>query len=183
MIFLIFFLNLRTKIIFLGEISKIEASDLQKSSLISDLKHELNETKKRLAVLENEKKIFENESFSANDRNINLIKSLEHQIESLENQKIKITKDYESKIEDIEESNKRQIDQIKTENQIEKQALVDQYEFKLNMETTLNQEKILTLERVSKISIYFESNSSDVEELNFNFFKDFFCLQFRIGLF
>lgn len=142
-----------TKNIFLDEMGKIEASNLQKSSLISDLKHELSETKKRLVVLENEKKIFENESLSANDRNVNLIKSLEQQIESLNNEKNKISKDYGSKIEDIEEINKRKIDQIITENQIEKQALIDQYEYKLNLEVTLNQEKILTLERVGDFFI------------------------------
>lgn len=98
--------------------------------------------------MENEKKTFENESLSVNDRNVNLIKSLERQIELINNENKKLSKDYDIKIEELEESSKRNIEQIKTEYQIEKQALIDQYESRLTIEATLQKEKILILERV-----------------------------------
>ena len=126
----------------------MEASIMQKSSIISDLKHELNETRKRLNQLEDERKIYENESLSLNDRNTNLIKSLEKQIEQLSNQKVSLNKDFSLKINQLEETSKKELDKLRTDYQIEKQTLVDNYETKLNMEMVQYQEKILTLERV-----------------------------------
>lgn len=124
---------------------------MQMTSTISDLKTELALTKDRLDLLENERRSIENQSLSQNDKNLNTIKSLEKQLEALNNEKQTLTTDFDKKFSHLSESNTKLIEKLKLEAQTEKEQLIDKYESKLNTEKTIFEEKLLTLERVSRI--------------------------------
>lgn len=132
-----------------SEISKLEASSMQQVSTISDLKHELKQTKKRLALLEEERKNLETQSYTQNDRNTHLIKNLETRIELLNEEKKSIENDLNSQLNTIKDLSQKDLDKLKADTQFERQELIDNYESRLGMEKALYQEKILTLERVS----------------------------------
>jgi hypothetical protein len=121
---------------------------MQKSSILSDLKRELNLNKERLIQLESDRKNLEREYHSENERNNQVINSLEKQLALLTSEKDSQKSEFESKILALNDINQKQTEKLITELQIEKQELINEYDSKLSTEKALFDEKILTLERV-----------------------------------
>ncbi len=132
-----------------GQISKLEASEMQNTSIISDLKHELSKTKERLAMLESDRRNLENESLTLNDRNVHMIRSLEKQIESLNNENNLQQAEFNRKLNSLEEINTNQVAKLKTEHKIDREELIGAYESRLSMEMATYEEKIHKMERVN----------------------------------
>ena len=88
---------------------------MQKTSLISDIQHELSSTRSRLETLESERKALENESMSANDRNSLLIRSLETQVTNLSEEVSNQRAKYEKRIEALIGDGKQKIEQLQVE--------------------------------------------------------------------
>jgi len=131
-----------------GQISKLEASEMQNTSIISDLKHELSKTKERLAMLESDRRNLENESLTLNDRNVHMIRSLEKQIEALNNENNLQQAEFNRKLNSLEEINTNQVAKLKTEHKIDREELIGAYESRLSMEMATYEEKIHKMERV-----------------------------------
>jgi hypothetical protein len=121
---------------------------MQKSSILSDLKRELNLNKERLIQLESDRKNLEREYHSENERNNQVINSLEKQLALLTSEKDSQKSEFESKILALNDINQKQTEKLITELQIEKQELINEYDSKLSTEKALFDERILTLERV-----------------------------------
>lgn len=129
-----------------SEISQLEASNLQKNSTISDIQHELTATKTRLEHIEEERRALENESLNQNDRNTIMIRSLENQVKSLTEEMAAHRANYQAKIESLTVSNSQEVDQLKMDFKLEREALVTDYEARLASEQTEFNEKVLNLE-------------------------------------
>ena len=121
---------------------------MQNTSIISDLKHELSKTKERLAMLESDRRNLENESLTLNDRNVNMIRSLEKQVEALNNENNLQQAEFNRKLNSLEEINANQMVKIKTEHKIDREELISAYESRLSMEMATYEEKIHKMERV-----------------------------------
>jgi hypothetical protein len=126
----------------------LEASEMQNTSIISDLKHELSKTKERLAMLESDRRNLENESLTLNDRNVNMIRSLEKQVEALNKENNLQQAEFNRKLNSLEEINANQMVKIKTEHKIDREELISAYESRLSMEMATYEEKIHKMERV-----------------------------------
>lgn len=149
-------------------ISKLEAASMQQTSTILDLKHELQSAKERIEILESDRRNLENESLSINDRNTQLIKSLEKQLESLSNEHKLQQDEFSKKYQSLDEDRNKQTEKLKTEYNIEKQALINSYEAKLNTEKAAYEEKLLTVERVC---FFFRNNKLKIFKLFFFYFE------------
>ena len=123
---------------------------MQNTSIISDLKHELSKTKERLSMLESDRRNLENESLTLNDRNVHMIRSLEKQIEALNNENNLQQAEFTRKLNSLEEINANQVVKLKTEHKIDREELIGAYESRLSMETATYEEKIHKMERVYK---------------------------------
>ncbi len=121
---------------------------MQNTSIISDLKHELSKTKERLAMLESDRRNLENESLTLNDRNVNMIRSLEKQVEALNKENNLQQAEFNRKLNSLEEINANQMVKIKTEHKIDREELISAYESRLSMEMATYEEKIHKMERV-----------------------------------
>jgi septal ring factor EnvC (AmiA/AmiB activator) len=128
----------------------LEASEMQNTSIISNLKHELSKTKERLAMLESDRRNLENESLTLNDRNVHMIRSLEKQIEALNNENNLQQAEFTRKLNSLEEINANQVVKLKTEHKIDREELIGAYESRLSMEMATYEEKIHKMERVYK---------------------------------
>jgi hypothetical protein len=122
---------------------------MQKSSTLSDLKRELGLKNERLSSLEIERKNLEREYHNENERNNQVINSLEKQLELLTSEKDSQKCEFEAKILALNDINENEKEKLLTEAKIEKQELINEYDSKLSTEKALFDEKILTLERVS----------------------------------
>jgi hypothetical protein len=122
---------------------------MQNTSIISDLKHELSKTKERLAMLESDRRNLENESLTLNDRNVHMIRSLEKQIEALNNENNLQQAEFNRKLNSLEEINTNQVAKLKTEHKIDREELIGAYESRLSMEMATYEEKIHKMERVN----------------------------------
>jgi hypothetical protein len=125
---------------------------MQKSSTLSDLKRELGLKNERLSSLEIERKNLEREYHNENERNNQVINSLEKQLELLTSEKDSQKCEFEAKILALNDINENEKEKLLTEAKIEKQELINEYDSKLSTEKALFDEKILTLERVSFFS-------------------------------
>ena len=123
---------------------------MQNTSIISNLKHELSKTKERLAMLESDRRNLENESLTLNDRNVHMIRSLEKQIEALNNENNLQQAEFTRKLNSLEEINANQVVKLKTEHKIDREELIGAYESRLSMEMATYEEKIHKMERVYK---------------------------------
>ena len=130
-IFTIFNRPLIIYFIFKDEISQLEASNLQKNSLISDIQHELSSTKARLELLDSERRALEDATLSLTDKNSIMIKTLEKQVsdlhEELSRQKIM----YEKRLEVLTVSGSQSKEAMKREFEMEREGLVSRYEERL----------------------------------------------------
>lgn len=134
------------KIKTLDEISQLEASNLQKTSTISDIQQELTTTKTKLQALETERRELENENLSNNDRNTIMIRSLETQLKTLTSESTAQKSSFETKIDSMTASHEATVNQLKVDFDLAKQTLVDNYESQISSEQVFFNEKILNLE-------------------------------------
>lgn len=125
----------------------MEASNLQSTSTISDLKQELQLVRERLDNIEKEKAALESENQTLNGRSSEQLKTLKSQIASLNEEKCLIERDYKQKLESLNDSNAKLIDKLNADFGIQKQEIVNSYENRLNVEKATYEEKMLTLER------------------------------------
>ncbi len=126
--------------------AQLEASNLQKTSLISDLQHELTSTKARLDLLDAERRALENETLSLADRSQIMIKSLEKQVQTLNADLTSQKQTFESRFESTSQQHTQTVEGMKFEFQLEKQNLIDKYEERLATAQVSFDEKVLDLE-------------------------------------
>ena len=113
------------------------------------MKRELSLKNDRLSSLEIERKNLEREYHSENERNNQVINSLEKQLELLTSEKESQKFEFEAKMLALNDINENEKEKLMTEAKIEKQELINEYDSKLSTEKAQFDEKILTLERVN----------------------------------
>lgn len=141
-------IKIKIKIKNKDEISKLEASNMQYTSTISDLRHELKVIKDRLDLIVKERQDLENENARLSGKTSEIVKSLKEKCEALEKAKLDIQLECQQKLDSFEQSHAKSLEKLNTEFEIEKQAIISSYESKLSTEKASFEEKLLIMERV-----------------------------------
>ena len=121
---------------------------MQKSSILSDLKHELKQTKDRLFNNEIDSHSLEEQNKTLNEKNVSLVKSYEKQIENLNIELDREREQFERKLFALNQINEREVEKMRMNWEIEKETLINNYDTKINTERASFEEKIQSIELV-----------------------------------
>jgi hypothetical protein len=140
-----------------GLISKLEAENMQKTSMINDLTAELGIVRERLNLLEDDRRSLENANLSLNERQTKLIKGLEDKIEALNSEKDSQLKQLHEKIRETVQMSENEIKSLKEMHTNQLEGLANDHEAKLAQERDLFEQKMLQLQ--NELSKGFNSES------------------------
>lgn len=130
-----------------NQVTSLEASLMQKSSTINDLKNELANLRERISWLEDEKNDLLKSTNIQSQNVTQELRSLEKAIAEMKQEKKVMSETYAKNIETIEKSNREALDKIEIETKIREERLINDYDLKMCKESAEHKEKILTLER------------------------------------
>lgn len=121
---------------------------MQKTSNLSDLKHELKQTKDRLFNLEIDSHTVEEQNKALNEKYANLVKSHEKQIGNLNLDLNREREQFEKKLFALNQINQNEVEKMRKNWEIEKETLINNFDSKISIERTSYEEKIRSLELV-----------------------------------